>query len=162
VLSRGRRASPGSSLELRRLGATNLAPVLDAFRARDLANRHVRDETAGPQLEHRRGRVFASWTLISNPGGLARIRDPFLYIGSRNDWRAPLKEVRSIFRRVGATDKRIVIYPGSNHGCALVESKPFAPRARMLVLRWIAAHEETDEQRERLGDQAAPYPRGYR
>jgi pimeloyl-ACP methyl ester carboxylesterase len=77
---------------------------------------------------------------INDPAGLARIRDPFLYVGSRDDWRAPAGEARSIFRRVGATDKRMVLYPGSDHGWQLVETAPFAARARALVLRWIASH----------------------
>ena len=77
---------------------------------------------------------------INDPTGLARIRDPFLYVGSRDDWRAPLGEARSIFRRVGATDKRMVSYPGSDHGWQLVESSPYAARARALVLRWIQSH----------------------
>jgi pimeloyl-ACP methyl ester carboxylesterase len=77
---------------------------------------------------------------INDPAGLARIRDPFLYVGSRDDWRAPLKEARSIFRRVGATDKRSAFYPGSDHGWLLVESGRFADRARSLVLHWIEDH----------------------
>jgi pimeloyl-ACP methyl ester carboxylesterase len=77
---------------------------------------------------------------VNDPAGLPRIRDPFLYIGSRDDWRAPMGEARSIFRRVGASDKRMVLYPGSDHGWQLVETSPVAPRARALVLRWIAAH----------------------
>jgi pimeloyl-ACP methyl ester carboxylesterase len=77
---------------------------------------------------------------INDPAGLARILDPFLYVGSRDDWRAPAGEARSIFRRVGATDKRMVLYPGSDHGWQLVETAPFAARARALVLRWIASH----------------------
>jgi hypothetical protein len=38
---------------------------------------------------------------INNRAGVARIRDPFLYVGTRGDWRAPLKEALGIFRRVG-------------------------------------------------------------
>jgi len=77
---------------------------------------------------------------INDPAGLARIRDPFLYVGSRDDWRAPLGEARSIFRRVGATDKRMVSYAGFEHGWELVETAPHAARARALVLRWIQSH----------------------
>jgi pimeloyl-ACP methyl ester carboxylesterase len=77
---------------------------------------------------------------VNNPAGLPRIRAPFLYVGSRNDWRAPLKEALGIFRRVGAADKRKVFYPGSDHGWELVDSSRFAPQARRLVLRWIESH----------------------
>jgi pimeloyl-ACP methyl ester carboxylesterase len=77
---------------------------------------------------------------INNPAGLARIRAPFLYVGSRDDWRAPLKEAHGIFRRVGAADKRTAIYPGSDHGWQLVEGSRFAAKARTLVLGWIESH----------------------
>jgi pimeloyl-ACP methyl ester carboxylesterase len=77
---------------------------------------------------------------INDPGGLVRIRAPFLYVGSRDDWRAPREEALGIFRRIGAADKRIALYPGSDHGWQLVESSRFASKARTLVLRWIASH----------------------
>jgi len=77
---------------------------------------------------------------INNPAGLARIHAPFLYVGSRYDWRAPLKEALGIFRRVGAVDKHIAIYPGPDHGWQLLDSSRFAPRARSLVLRWLESH----------------------
>lgn len=77
---------------------------------------------------------------INSPTGVARIRAPFLYVGSRDDWRAPLKEALAIFRRVGAADKQKAFYPGSDHGWQLVESSGFAAKARSLVLRWIESH----------------------
>jgi pimeloyl-ACP methyl ester carboxylesterase len=77
---------------------------------------------------------------INNPAGVARIRAPFLYVGSRDDWRAPLKEALGIFRRVGAADKRTAFYPGSDHGWQLLDSARFAPKARSLVLRWLESH----------------------
>jgi dienelactone hydrolase len=75
---------------------------------------------------------------INDPAGVARIRSPFLYVGTRHDWRAPLKEAVRIFRRVGAHDKRTAFYPGSAHGWDIIESSRFAPTARALVFRWIA------------------------
>jgi pimeloyl-ACP methyl ester carboxylesterase len=77
---------------------------------------------------------------INNPAGVARIRAPFLYVGSRDDWRAPLKEALGIFRRVGSAEKRTAFYPGSDHGWQLLDSSRFAPSARSLVLRWLASH----------------------
>jgi pimeloyl-ACP methyl ester carboxylesterase len=91
------------------------------------------------------GRVSLSGTRlwhgfgVNNPAGLARIRAPFLYVGARDDWRAPLPEALGIFRRIGARDKQTALYPGSDHGWGLLESARFAPRARALVLRWIAS-----------------------
>jgi pimeloyl-ACP methyl ester carboxylesterase len=77
---------------------------------------------------------------INDPRGVARNRTPFLYVGTRNDRRAPLKEALRIFRRIGAVDKRTAIYPGSDHGFSLVESSRFAPRIRALILRWLSNH----------------------
>jgi pimeloyl-ACP methyl ester carboxylesterase len=77
---------------------------------------------------------------VNDPAGLPRIRAPFLYVGSRDDWRAPLEEALGIFRRVGAADKRTAFYPGSDHGWDLVDNSRFATQARTLVLRWIEGH----------------------
>jgi alpha-beta hydrolase superfamily lysophospholipase len=77
---------------------------------------------------------------INAPGSLARIRAPFLYLGSRDDSRAPLAEARGIVKRIGARDKRAVFYAGSFHGWSLVDGAPFAARARGLVLTWIRSH----------------------
>jgi alpha-beta hydrolase superfamily lysophospholipase len=77
---------------------------------------------------------------INDPGGLPLIRDPFLYLGSRDDGRAPVEEALDIFHRVGAADKRKVFYPGSYHGWQLLLGSPFASKARTLVLDWIERH----------------------
>jgi pimeloyl-ACP methyl ester carboxylesterase len=77
---------------------------------------------------------------INNPAGLTKIQAPYLYVGARDDWRAPLSEALAIFRKIGARDKRTAIYPGSQHGWQLVEFARFAPRTRALVLAWLASH----------------------
>ena len=77
---------------------------------------------------------------VNSPAGVARIRDPFLYVGTRHDWRAPLQEALRIFARVGARDKRAAFYPGSDHGWDIIETSRFASKARSLVLGWIARH----------------------
>jgi alpha-beta hydrolase superfamily lysophospholipase len=74
---------------------------------------------------------------INHPGNLPRIRAPFLYVGTRDDRRAPLKEALGIFRRIGAPDKRTALYPGTRHGWQLVDTAPFAARARALIVDWI-------------------------
>jgi alpha-beta hydrolase superfamily lysophospholipase len=76
-----------------------------------------------------------------NKPGPGSLRAPFLYLGSSDDWRAPLQEARSIFRRVGSPDKRQVFYSGSLHAWQLVQDAPFAGRARAMILRWIRTHE---------------------
>ena len=74
---------------------------------------------------------------INNPKGLKRIRAPFLFVGTRHDRRAPVKEAQVIFRKIGTRDKRAVFYPGSRHGWDLVGNARFATSARALVYRWI-------------------------
>jgi pimeloyl-ACP methyl ester carboxylesterase len=74
---------------------------------------------------------------INDRRGPARIRAPFLYVGTRGDRRAPVGEVRTIFRRIGARDKRIAFYRGVAHGWEVVDSPRYA-NARALVLRWLA------------------------
>lgn len=92
------------------------------------------------------GRISISGTRLwrgygfNNFRGLARIRAPFLYVGTRRDPRAPLKEALGIFRRIGAKDKRTAIYPGSDHGWPLVVNGRFAPPSLALILGWIGRH----------------------
>jgi uncharacterized protein len=76
---------------------------------------------------------------INKPGPRA-LRAPFLYLGSKEDWRAPLKEARAILRNAGSRDKRGVFYRGSLHGWQLVQDAPFAARARALIRGWIHHH----------------------
>jgi pimeloyl-ACP methyl ester carboxylesterase len=77
---------------------------------------------------------------INNTAGLARIQAPFLYIGARDDPRAPLAEALGVFRKIGARDKHTALYPGSDHGWQLVDTSRFAPRVRALALAWIERH----------------------
>jgi pimeloyl-ACP methyl ester carboxylesterase len=76
---------------------------------------------------------------INDPAGVRDLSAPFLYVGSREDTRAPLQEARSLFDRVGSRDKQIVLYPGGAHGTMLVDVEPFGDRTRALVVRWIEA-----------------------
>jgi hypothetical protein len=76
---------------------------------------------------------------INSPGPRA-LHVPFLYLGSRSDWRAPLKEARTIVRNAGSREKRSVFYPGSLHGWELVQNAPFAAKTRALILAWIRSH----------------------
>jgi hypothetical protein len=76
---------------------------------------------------------------INKPGPRA-LRAPFLYIGSKNDWRAPLKEARAIVRSAGSRDKRSLFYPGSLHGWDFVQTAAFARKTRTLIVNWIHRH----------------------
>ncbi len=76
---------------------------------------------------------------INKPGTPA-LRAPLLYVGSKSDWRAPLKEARAILRTAGSRDKHSLFYRGSLHGWQLVQDAPFARGARMSILGWIRRH----------------------
>src|SRR6266542_4355536 len=76
---------------------------------------------------------------INKPGPRA-LRAPFLYVGSKSDWRAPLKEARTIVRTAGSRDKRSIFYRGSLHGWEFVQSAPFAAKNRTLIHDWIQRH----------------------
>jgi alpha-beta hydrolase superfamily lysophospholipase len=76
---------------------------------------------------------------INKPGPRA-LRAPFLYIGSKSDSRAPLKEARAIIRNTGSHDKRSIVYRGSLHGWELVQDAPSAAKTRALILAWIRRH----------------------
>jgi hypothetical protein len=75
---------------------------------------------------------------VNKPGPVA-LRAPFLYVGSKSDWRAPLQETLTIFRSAGSHDKRTAFNRGSLHGWQLVQNAPFAPKTRALILDWIRA-----------------------
>jgi uncharacterized protein len=75
-----------------------------------------------------------------NTPGPRALRAPLLYIGSRNDWRAPLAEARGIVRSAGSRDKRTIFYGGSLHGWELVQTAPFARTTRTLIVDWIHRH----------------------
>ena len=72
-----------------------------------------------------------------NKPGPAALRAPFLYVGSKSDWRVPLDEARSIIRSVASRDKRSVFYRGSLHGWQLVQDAPFAAKTRSLILALV-------------------------
>jgi alpha-beta hydrolase superfamily lysophospholipase len=76
---------------------------------------------------------------INKPGPRA-LRAPVLYIGSKSDWRAPLKEARTIIRAAGSRDKRSIFYPGSSHGWDFVQTEALAAKTRTLILAWIRRH----------------------
>jgi pimeloyl-ACP methyl ester carboxylesterase len=72
-----------------------------------------------------------------NKPGPAALRAPFLYLGSKEDGRAPLAEAEAIVAAAGSTDKRSFFYDGSFHGWGLVQDAPFAAAARALILAWV-------------------------
>jgi alpha-beta hydrolase superfamily lysophospholipase len=68
-----------------------------------------------------------------------RLRAPLLIVGSKRDSYASIHDMLQLYRRAGSKDKRTAFYPGGFHGWAIVESAPYAARARALILNWIRA-----------------------
>jgi pimeloyl-ACP methyl ester carboxylesterase len=66
-----------------------------------------------------------------------RLRAPLLIVGSRHDGYAPVREMLQLYRRAGSKDKRTAFYPGGFHGWSIVETAPYAARARSSILSWI-------------------------
>jgi pimeloyl-ACP methyl ester carboxylesterase len=94
-----------------------------------------------------RGRISLSGTRldpggwgVDDPSAVKAITAPFLYIGSRDDAQAPLKDVNEIFETIGSTDKRKVLYDGNGRGWDFVEAAPHGARTRALILSWLRAH----------------------
>jgi pimeloyl-ACP methyl ester carboxylesterase len=73
---------------------------------------------------------------VNRPGPRA-LRAPFLYVGTKSDWRAPLKEARAIVRKASSHDKRSIFYRGSLHGWELVQAAPLAAKTRSVIRAWI-------------------------
>jgi pimeloyl-ACP methyl ester carboxylesterase len=76
---------------------------------------------------------------LNTPGPRA-LRAPLLYLGGRDDSRAPLSEARAVLAQAGSQDTRSVLYPGALHGWQLVANGPPGPKDRALILAWIRAH----------------------
>jgi len=71
--------------------------------------------------------------------GVTRLRVPLLLLGSRADGYPTAADSRALFRRARSKDKRLVLYRGGFHGWSIVETAPYAARARALVLAWTRA-----------------------
>src|SRR5205823_4603029 len=70
---------------------------------------------------------------------IPRLRAPLLIVGSRHDPLLPVSDAQKLLRQAGSKDKRLALYPGTWHGWAIVESAPYAAKARALILAWIRA-----------------------
>jgi alpha-beta hydrolase superfamily lysophospholipase len=147
---RGSGRSDSPSKNFRRLGRDLAAAVAHARRTgaeriflmgSSMGGAAIVQNTSSLRVD---GRISLSGTWLwpavglNDPRGVARLRAPFLYVGTRRDRRTPLKEVRAVFRQVGAADKRMALYPGSEHGWQILQYSKFGPQSLALILRWLA------------------------
>lgn len=70
---------------------------------------------------------------------VSRLRVPLLMLDAREDLYLPVGDARKLLRRAGSAHKRLVLFPAAWHGWDLVQSAPYAERARRIVLAWIRA-----------------------
>jgi alpha-beta hydrolase superfamily lysophospholipase len=69
--------------------------------------------------------------------GVRRLHAPLLIVGSRHDRYLSVEDALRLLRTAASKDKRTALYPSSYHGWDIVESAPYAGKARALILRWI-------------------------
>jgi pimeloyl-ACP methyl ester carboxylesterase len=70
-----------------------------------------------------------------------RLRTPFLIIGSREDGFLPPSDARALLRRAGSLHKRLVLFPGADHGWDILENAPYRERANAVVQAFIERYE---------------------
>ena len=70
-----------------------------------------------------------------------RLRAPFLILGSREDGFLPPSDARALLRRAGSPHKRLVLFPGGDHGWDILEHAPYRARANMTVQAFLKNYE---------------------
>jgi pimeloyl-ACP methyl ester carboxylesterase len=105
-----------------RLGS-KVAGVISVSGEKQLANR------CGPAAE------------LDALDAVPRLRAPFLILGSREDGFLPPADARTLLRRAGSPHKRLVLFPGADHGWDILENAPHRARARSIVQAFLRRYE---------------------
>jgi len=66
-----------------------------------------------------------------------RLRAPFLIIGSREDGYLPPSDARELLRRAGSPHKKLVLFPGGDHGWDILDIAPYRARANAVVQAFL-------------------------
>ncbi len=139
----------GAIAELRRRGAKKVvlvgaslggAAVLAAAASQDSALAGV-VSVSGPDSAALRAYSYA----VLNPtSAAARVRDPLLFVASKDDPTVPAASTRALYRAATIKDKRLVVVPGSNHGVSIVDdSGATGSKVRNLILEFIRVHSKS-------------------
>jgi alpha-beta hydrolase superfamily lysophospholipase len=116
-------------------GARKVVPMGGSFGgAAVLANAWKLDADAVISLS---GEAELSGSHLDAVQGVRRLHAPLLIVGSRHDRYLSVDDALRLLRDAGSKDKRTALYPSSYHGWDIVESAPYAAKARALILRWI-------------------------
>ena len=70
-----------------------------------------------------------------------RLRAPFLILGSREDGFLPPSDAQALLRRAGSPHKRLVLFPGGDHGWDILENAPYRARANAVVQDFLRRYE---------------------
>jgi pimeloyl-ACP methyl ester carboxylesterase len=76
------------------------------------------------------------YAVLDPSAAAARLRSAVLFISSKDDAVLPVASTRKLYRAAAATDKRLVVVPGSSHGVSIVDD----PEVRNLILEFIRDH----------------------
>lgn len=66
-----------------------------------------------------------------------RLRAPFLVLNSRQDTVALASGARELERRAGSPHKRLVLFPGGDHGWDMLTIAPYRARASRIVIDFL-------------------------
>jgi pimeloyl-ACP methyl ester carboxylesterase len=69
-----------------------------------------------------------------------KLHVPFLILSSRQDGYLLPSQARELERRAGSADKKLVIFPGGDHGWDLLTTSRYRDHARRLVLAFLRRH----------------------
>lgn len=68
---------------------------------------------------------------------MPKLHVPFLILGSREDGYLPVADARELLRRAGSTHKRLVLFPGGDHGWDILTISPSLARASRIVIDFL-------------------------
>ena len=86
------------------------------------------------------GELAIPGTGLNAYAAVPHLRVPLLIVDARHDRYLPVPDALTLLRRADSKDKHIALYPGGFHGWDVVETAPYAARARARVLGWLRAH----------------------
>lgn len=70
-----------------------------------------------------------------------RLRVPFLALNSRQDGVALASDARELVRRAGSSHKRLVLFPGGDHGWDMLAVAPYHARASAIVIHFLRQYD---------------------
>jgi pimeloyl-ACP methyl ester carboxylesterase len=127
----------GAVAELEREGATKVFLMGASFGG-------VTSMVAGSRLGSKiagvislSGETFLGAHELDALSAVPKLRAPFLILGSRLDGYLVPSDARKLLQGAGSEHKRLVLFPGGEHGWDLVASAPYHARASRIVIDFL-------------------------